>query len=141
MGCRFMESKKELSLDRLKRATDSLSSAKILLKNKQYLGAANRAYYCVFYCINSVFALEPISFKKHSATISHFHKDYIKQSKFGDDSKRLSNIITDLFEVRGSSDYEDFFDISRQEVLEHVENAEFFLKVIKNFLASQNIKA
>ena len=134
-----MRSNKELSDYRLEKAEKCLNLARKLLNEEEHEGAANRSYYCIFHCMRSIFALEPIDFKKHSAAIAYFRRTYIKSGKFGDVGKRLSNIISDLFELRGDSDYEDFYIISKQEVAEQVENAEYFLEQIKAYLAKQGI--
>jgi uncharacterized protein (UPF0332 family) len=54
----------ELSGYRLEQAERCLKSAKTLLLDLDYKGAANRAYYCVFHAIRSILALESIDFKK-----------------------------------------------------------------------------
>ena len=132
-----MQHNKDLSNVRIQKSGESLSEAKALLKAKHFSGSANRSYYCIFHAMRSVLAIEPIDFKKHSAVISHFRKNYIATGKFGKIGERLSDIITDLFEVRDRSDYEDFFVISKQEVIEQVENAEYFLEQVKAYLAKQ----
>jgi len=125
---------KDLSSYRLETAEECLSAAKLLLKGEKYRDATNRSYYCVFHCIRSILALENVDFKKHTAVISYFRENYIKTEKF---EKRISDIVGDLFHLRGKSDYEDFFIISKQEVKEQVENAEYFLKQIKAYLAKR----
>ena len=129
-----MPTNKEISKYRINRAKESLRAAKTLLDTEHYIGATSCSYYCVFHCVRSILALEEIDFKKHSAVISYFLKTYVKTEIF---DKRLSDIITDLFSSRGESDYGDFFDISREEVGEQVNNAEYFYEQVKAFLDKQ----
>jgi uncharacterized protein (UPF0332 family) len=68
-------------------------------------------------------AVENVDFKSHSAVISHFRKEYIKTKIF---DTKMSDIIGDLFMVRNESDYEDFFVVSKAEVIEQIESAEYF---------------
>ena len=57
-----------------------------------------------------------------------FRRRYIKTGIF---DTKLSAIISVLFNVRQDSDYDDFFVISKAEVLEQIDSAAFFLAEIK----------
>lgn len=131
-----MDSKKDLSKYRLSQAQQCLTSAKTLMDIEDYRGAANRSYYCIFHAIRSILALSEIDFKKHSSVISYFRKEYIKTRIF---SIELSDIISELFQVRTESDYDDFYVISREEVKEQIKNAEYFLHKVEEFLEKENI--
>lgn len=122
---------KDLSDYRLEQAKQCIKAAKLLLDNNDYMGAANRSYYAVFHCMRSVLALEQVDFKRHSGVSSHFRNKYIKTGIF--DSK-LSDIITDAFEIRNDSDYDDFFVVSKEEIEKQLENAELFYDTIKKYL-------
>jgi uncharacterized protein (UPF0332 family) len=126
-----MEHDTELSRYRFEQAERCLKSAKTLSEDEDYKGAANRSYYCVFHCMRSILALEGADYKKHSAVISHFRKEYIKTGKL---NERLSDILTGLFRVRTESDYDDYYIISKDEVNRQIENTEFFLTEVKEYL-------
>ena len=128
------ETKRDLSKVRLKHAEECLSSAKALLNVNDFKGAANRAYYSVFHAMRAVLALDGIDRKHHSGIITEFRKLYIKTGIF---DARLSEIIQIQSEYRTSSDYDDFFIISKFEVAEQVESAEEFLAKVTGYL--QNI--
>ena len=128
-----MQTDIEMSNYRLEKAAECLNDAKAAFQAERYSNAANRSYYCVFHSMRSVLALESIDFKKHSAVIAYFSEHYIKSGKF---EKSLSKIIKDLFRLRGKSDYDDFYVISKQDVAEQVENAELFFKQVKAFLST-----
>lgn len=49
----------------------------------------------------------------------------------------MSNIIKTAFEMRTESDYEDFYVISKEDVLKQVEEAEYFIKKIEEHLNSR----
>lgn len=99
--------------------------------NEHIKSAANRAYYAVFHAMRAVLAYDDIDMKHHSGIISSFRRLYIKTGVF---DVRLSTIISELYDLRTGSDYDDFFIVSGAEVAEQTENAEFFLKEIKRFL-------
>lgn len=126
-----METKRDLSQYRLEQAEQCLKSAKILLDSNDYKGAANRSYYCVFHCMRSILALEGLDFKKHSGLIAYFRKEYIKTEKL---DVALSDIITDVFQIRTESDYDDYYVVSKNEVEEQIKNAEYFIQETKKYL-------
>jgi uncharacterized protein (UPF0332 family) len=80
-------------------------------------------------------ALREVDFKKHSAVISFFRNNYIRTQIF---DVTLSAILSKLFQIRNDSDYIDFVVISKKEVEEQIDNAEYFLNQIKAYLEKQN---
>ena len=120
-----------LSKYRFEQAERCLRSAKLLLKDDDYRGAANRSYYSIYNAIRSIFALDGVEFRRHSGNISHFRKEYIQTGVF---DKELSRIVGDAFDVRSDSDYDDNVIISKSDVEEQVQNAETFIKIVKAYL-------
>lgn len=120
-----------LSKYRYEKSVSCLSSAKALKELGDYLGAANRTYYAIFHAIRSVLALDMVEFKRHSGNISYFRQNYVKTGIF---DVELSEVLTSASEVRNSSDYDDFYVISKEEVDNQIENAEVFSRDIKEYL-------
>lgn len=116
---------------RLANANQCLTSAESEIINNDYKCAANRSYYAIFHAMRAVLALENKDYKKHSGVISEFRKNYILTGIF---DKELSNIISQLFRVRSSCDYEDFYIISKEEVVEQLNSAKTFVKLINEYL-------
>lgn len=129
-----VEEMKSLSNARFEHATECLDAAKSLLASSNYKSAANRSYYAIFHAMRAVLAFDEIDMKHHSGVISEFRKLYIKTNIF---DVKLSQIISLLFDIRTESDYDDFFIISKTEVEEQIENAEYFLKEIEKFLSTK----
>ncbi len=109
------DSRIDLAKYRLAQAKQCIISAEKLYEIADYKGAANRSYYSVFHSIRSVLALEKVDFKKHSAVISYFRKTYIKTGIF---DVRLSDIISEAFDIRSDSDYDDFYIVSKKDIEE-----------------------
>lgn len=99
-----------------------------------YKSAANRSYYAVFHAMRAVLAFDEIDMKKHGGVIAEFRRLYIKTGIF---ESKLSTIISVLFDIRTESDYDDFFIISKDEVIHQVESARYFLGVISEYLAEK----
>ena len=125
------EDKRSLSKVRYEHAEQCLKTARMLLTENDYLGAANRSYYAVFHAMRSVLALDGIDRKHHSGIISEFRRLYIKTGVF---QTEYSEIIDRQSFYRTNSDYNDFFVISKKEVAEQIADAEHFLAVIHNYL-------
>lgn len=128
------DDKKALSEAKFDHAKECLDAAKSLLASSNYKSAANRSYYAIFHAMRAVLAFDGIDMKHHSGVISEFRKLYIKTNIF---DIKLSQIISVLFDIRTESDYDDFFIISKSEVQEQIENAEYFLTEIEKFLLTK----
>jgi len=116
---------------RIENAGTLLVSARILIEAGDYKSAANRSYYAAFSAMRGCLALLGIDHKKHSGVISDFRLHFIKTGKL---SACLSDIISELFDVRTQCDYNDFYIIVKSEVIKQIENAEIFVCKIKTFL-------
>ena len=125
------EDVKALSEARLQHANECLHAARKLSDSGDLRSAANRAYYAIFHAMRAVLAYDGIDMKHHSGIISSFRRLYIKTGEF---DTRLSEIISELYDLRTGSDYDDFFVVSGAEVAEQLDNASFFLKEIRRFL-------
>lgn len=125
------ERNKDLCRYRLEKAQKCLISAKILVQAEDYCSAANRSYYSIFHCIRSLLALEGVDFSKHSGVMAYFQKNYVKSGIF---EKEYSKILTEAFEVRSESDYDDYYIISKEEVEKQIQNAQFFFNGIMKYV-------
>ena len=126
----MLPEKETLSELRIKQAKQCLVSADALLQINDERGAVNRAYYAVFHAIRSVLILEGKDFAKHAGVISYFRKEYVKTGVFSAD---ISDTITDLFNSRSSSDYDDHFDFTKDEVIDLLKEAAVFVAVIEDY--------
>lgn len=125
-----------LSKYRYERACELLTDAKSLFELNSYKSSNNRAYYSIFHALRSVLALDEVEFKKHSGNIQYFLKEYVKTGKF---SVKSSNIILSASRIRNASDYDDFYIASKHEASEQIEDAEFFLREVKEYLGRRGV--
>ena len=129
-----LEQLRALSKIRIEHADECISAAKSLLESGNYKSAANRAYYTVFHAMRAVLAFDKIDMKHHSGVIAEFRRLYIKTEIF---DAELSKIISVLSDSRNDSDYDDFFIVSKEEVVEQIKNAELFLEKIKEYIRTK----
>lgn len=126
---------KEVRIDlakyRLEKAQSCLRQAKILYENKEYEGAANRSYYAIFHTVNALLVLDDDHFKKHSAVISAFQKNYIKTGIF---EPEYSKIISNAFNIRQKSDYDDFYVIPIELIKDQMIMSDKFFHRISGYI-------
>ena len=127
---------KDLALYRFECAEEDLVAAKELLELNKYKQSLNRSYYAIFHAMRSVNALDEFDSRKHSGVIAHFNQFHVKSGEF---PREMSRIIRMASDMRESADYEDFFIASKQEAQEQIQNAELFLKTVKEYLQKQKI--
>ena len=125
------ENRKALATLRLEQASSCIKDAEIMLGAASYKTAANRAYYCVFHAMRAVLAIDCFDSRKHSGVIAAFRERYIKTGIF---PTGFSDIIKQSFDIRGKSDYEDFFEISKEETSKQVEEAKSFLITVEAYI-------
>ncbi len=75
--------------------------------------------------------MEGVDFSKHSGVMGYFQKNYVKPGIF---EKEYSKILTEAFDVRSDSDYDDYYVISKEEAEQQIQNAQFFLDGIEQFV-------
>ena len=107
---------------------------KVAACRRKLRSAANRAYYAIFHAMRAVLALDGVDMKHHSGIISEFRKRYIKTGVF---DASLSGLISELFDVREGSDYNDFFIVSKADTAEQVQSAGTFLAAVETYLRTK----
>ncbi|MBQ2594207.1 MAG: HEPN domain-containing protein [Candidatus Riflebacteria bacterium] len=75
-----------------------------------------------------------MDFKKHSAVISYFNKNYILTNIF---DKTYGKVVNNAFEIRQKSDYEDFYVVDKTKTEDLLKNTEKFLADIDKYLQSK----
>lgn len=65
---------------------------------------------------------------------AYFRKEYIKTGIF---DVSMSDIISEAFDIRSDSDYNDYFVISKKEVEEQVLSAQCFYDRVEEYVAAQ----
>lgn len=118
----------DLSDYRLQKAKNLLIQAELLLQNQMFDGSINRSYYAVFNAIRSLLSLVELDSSKHSGALSFFDQYFVKTSLF---DKRFSEIAHAAFDIRGDSDYEDFYIPSETEALSQFKDAGTFIAKVE----------
>jgi uncharacterized protein (UPF0332 family) len=123
--------KHELVRYRIGRADGTLKETKLLAAENHWNATVNRFYYACFYAISALLAEHELNAKTYSGTKILFHKHFIKN---GGVDKEQGTFFSKLFDKRQIGDYEDFIEISKNEILPLIGDAEKFLAAIKKHL-------
>lgn len=123
--------KEELVKHRLSRAKESADDAKFALENNRLNNAENRIYYAIFYSVSALAIKNDYSTSKHFQLMGWFNKNFIKTGKI---DKEFGRIYKRQFENRLESDYDDFIELSYEQVKEDYENMQSFLEEIEKFI-------
>ncbi len=103
----------ELINYRIAREKDTAEDARIALENDRLHNAENRIYYAIFYIVSALALKNDFTTSKHSQLLSWFNRTYIKPGKI---SRDLGKIYKGQFENRLEADYDDFVELSKEDV-------------------------
>ena len=104
---------KTLAKYRISRAKETFEDALLLLQKGSLISAVNRFYYATFYAARALLATKALDSSKHSGVISLFQKEFVKTGIINID---VSKTFTRVFERRVDADYEDFVQLTKEEV-------------------------
>ena len=125
------QDKLDLAKHRLERANEQLKSAEILFESKMYRDSLSRSYYAMFSAARAILATKNFDSKKHSRIISLFNQHFVKQSII---DRSLGQYLNKAKMKRESSDYTDFYIVSRNEALEQISTAKIFVSSIEDYI-------
>lgn len=126
-----MQKQDELVKYRLEKASEEITNADIALENELYRSAVSAAYYAMFHAARALLAKHELSSKSHSGLISVFSQNFVKPGLV---DKNIGRILTDAYNLRIESDYEDFFYLEFDEAQEAVDNAVMFVEYIQRMI-------
>ena len=122
---------RDLTKYRLDMAEERLDAAALMIDVGRYKLSISNSYYAIFNAARALLAERNVDFKKHSAVISYFRREYVKTGVF---DVIYSKYIGSAFDSRNDCDYEDFFIASREQAQEQYQHAVEFCAAVKNFL-------
>jgi uncharacterized protein (UPF0332 family) len=108
----------------MKKARESLKSAKVEFELGHLDFCVNRLYYTVFYSVSAVLAKQGLTYGKHAAVRASFHRDFVKK---GIVSKEFGKLYDRLFNARQEADYIAFTDFDAEVVKNQLVQVEEFV--------------
>ncbi|MBQ9665184.1 MAG: HEPN domain-containing protein [Bacteroidaceae bacterium] len=92
---------------------------------------ANRLYYSVFHMCQALLVSHGEATRRHAGMIHKIGQDYIVAGKL---DKTYGRLISRLYELRQSGDYDDKFDATKEEVMPYFVQVEQLLKQLESLI-------
>lgn len=127
------EERRDLINYRIEKAYKVLQEAVDNAQLKHWNLAGNRLYYSVFHMCQALLLSEGDSTRRHAGMIHKIGLDFITTGKL--DSK-YGRLISRLYELRQSGDYDDKYDATEEEIIPYFEQVKEVLKVMEQLIAS-----
>ena len=125
------ESKKDLIRYRVERSYQILQEAKDNAQLGHWNLAGNRLYYAVFHRCQALLLSEGESVRRHAGMIHKIGMDFIANGKL---DRSYGRLITRLFELRQSGDYDEQYNASEEEVMPYFKQVESLLSAMEKLL-------
>ena len=116
---------------RLENAEKTLNEISLHIQNELWNTAINRLYYACYYAVSALLINSGIETQTHSGVRRMLALHFTKTGKL---HAKWSKFYTDLFENRQTGDYADFVYFDRETVEELYEQANYFIKTIKQLV-------
>jgi len=125
------EDRNALVTVRFQRAKETMLEVKGNMQLGHWRIAANRLYYACYYAVSALLIKNNFTAHTHAGVINQFGLHFVTK---GFISKEQGKFFKQLFNLRQSGDYDDWFDIDEEDVKPLVEPAERFIAEIENLI-------
>lgn len=98
---------------RIEKAEATFVEAERVAELGMYNLAANRMYYALYYAASALLIHSGYMAHTHSGVISQIHLHFVKENIL---SREEGALISRMFSLRQESDYEDFIELTEQEI-------------------------
>jgi len=125
------EERKSVVDYRLKKAKETFAEVAVQMENNLFRTAANRLYYACYYATTALLVKDCHDAHTHSGVKTLLGLHYVNSNKI---EKSLAKMYGLLFNLRQSSDYEDWITIDEEDIQPFLEPAAKFIAEIENLL-------
>jgi len=125
------EDRQDLINYRTEKAYKVLQEAKDNAKLRHWNLAGNRLYYSVFHMCQALLLSEGDTTRRHAGMIHKIGLDFITTGRL---DRKYGRLISRLYELRQSGDYDDKFDATEEEIMPYFEQVEQLLDVLKGLI-------
>lgn len=115
----------------LRRAEECLEEAHQLHRYEHYLGAINRAYYCIFDCARALLHEQGVFVKSHKGIQAKFGEIFIKTGAL---ERKYADAMRHVFELRQACDYDFDAELTQEDAAYAIEGADSFLEATRQSL-------
>lgn len=115
----------------IEKAERKLKAAYQLYETEMYEDAISRGYYAIYHATTALLLSKGLTAKTHSGLLALFSQHFIKTGLLPED---YYDIISRDKDLRENGDYEAFYIASLDEAKTVIEDAEKFIKKVKEIL-------
>ena len=128
------ENRKDLIKYRIERAYAVLQEARDNAKMGHWNLTGNRLYYSVFHMCQALLLSEGETPRRHAGMIHKIGMDFITSGKL---DKSYGRLISRLYELRQSGDYDEQYNATEEEVVPYFEQVEALLEAMNQIILNQ----
>jgi uncharacterized protein (UPF0332 family) len=125
------KNRKDIVAYRLSRAKETFNEVKLHIESELWNTAINRLYYACYHAVIALLIDNKIEAQSHAGVRQMFGLHFIKTGIL---EKSLGKLFSELYDLRQTSDYADFIDFTKDEVLDIMPEADKFIHEIEKLL-------
>lgn len=119
----------------LKLAQEELATADLLLANPRYRACISRSYYAMYHATQALLTIKSLSSKTHKGIIQLFGQHFVKTGELTVDSARA---LSDAYDLRRLSDYEETCLLTRQQAESILDSARLFVRQAEQYYSGSS---
>lgn len=119
---------------RIQKANSTLAEIPVNIKHGFWVTAVNRMYYACYYAVSALLIQRGINAQTHAGVRQLFGKEFVLSGKV---SIAQGRFYSKLFSNRQSGDYEDFIQITEEQVLHFHPQVILFIDTIKSLIYNE----
>jgi uncharacterized protein (UPF0332 family) len=127
------EERKEVVQYRIEKAKNTFSEIALLTSNALWHNAANRLYYACYYAVTALLIKNGIVTKTHQGVSNQFGLHFVKTDIF---SQKEGRLFKNLFELRQDGDYDDWIEITEDDVVPLIEPVRRFIEKLERLIGA-----
>ena len=112
-------------------AEQELETSQLLLDNGRYRACISRAYYAMYYSTQTLLQAKNVASRSHKGTIQQFSLHFVKSGEFSAD---LARGLSDNYDLRQLSDYEETAVLERAQADTALAASIEFVRQIREYL-------
>lgn len=120
----------------IQRSERAISSAELLLSERDFDSSVSRSYYAMFYATEALLLTKRLKFSSHRSVISLFGEHFVKSGTF---KQEMGRRLSKTFEKRLLGDYSFAPEVNEEEAKEALRWAREFVKEIGEYLAKSHV--
>lgn len=120
---------------RIRRAHETWAETQEIIAHQLWYAAANRMYYACYYMTSVLLIHYGHVISTHTGVIRMLGLHFVKTGLV---SKEMGHFYGSLYEFRQQGDYDDFFEITEDDVVQRAEKVETYLQTLESLIRNDS---